>query len=371
MLWNVEHKRKTVVCGHCGSTQTVRAGRCSSIVREEAIREMAFWLKIHKHKIYCKLCKKTFTETAPGVLPRRRSTQRFRKSVAHACGKMSDLSTVSRFYFVSHGFAYQVYYEQVEQKLKEHVQRKKWPEVVGLDEHFFRRKNGFMEFATMVTDLKGRKTLEVVHGKDHASLWRGLAEIPGRENVKTVVIDMSSSYRSFAKSFFPNAKLVADKFHVMRLFTPHLMKRSKEIHGHRGELKIRRKLLWSRKSLDYFLKVEIDHYLKDHLNLNTVYRFKEKLYELYRTKGYERARFSFERMIEQMSESILLEIKKLSETFKRWKNEILNYFCFKYTNGLTERMNGTGKLVQRRAFGYKSFRNYRLRVLSACLFKNF
>ncbi|MBY0555409.1 transposase [bacterium] len=42
-----------------------------------------------------------------------------------------------------------------------------------------------------------------------------------------------------------------------------------------------------------------------------------------------------------------------------------------YTNAFTERMNGTGKLVQRRAFGYKNFRNYRLRTLSACYFKTF
>ncbi len=371
MLWNVELKRSKVVCDRCGSDQTVRAGRCSSIVREESIREMAFWLRIHKHKIYCKLCKKTFTETAPGVLPRRRSTQRFRKCVAQACGKMSDLSTVSRFHFVSHGFAYQVYYEQLERKLHEQVQKNKWPEVVGLDEHFFRRKNGVTEFATMITDLKARRTFELVHGKDHRSLLDGFKDIPGRENVKIVVIDMSSTYKSFVKQFFPNAKLVADKFHVMRLFTPHLMRRGKEIHGHRGELRTRRKLLWSRQKLDYFLKIEIDQYLKQHKELDAVYRFKEKLYELYRTKGYMRAVKSFEQLMEQMKSSPLLELQKLSGTFKRWKEEILNYFLFKYTNGFTERMNGTGKLVQRRAFGYKSFRNYRLRVLSACLYKNF
>lgn len=359
MLWNVQLKRSKVVCHHCGSTKTIRAGKCTSIVREESIREMPFWLKIHKHRIYCKACKKTFTERAPGVLPRRKTTQRFRKSVAHACGKMSDLSTVSRFHFVSHGFAYKVYYEQIEVKFKEHLERMKWPEVIGIDEHFFRRKNGFTEFATMVTDLKSRKTFELVHGKDHQSLWQGLKDLPGRENVKTVVIDMSSSYKSFIKSFFPNAKIVADKFHVLRLFTPHIMKKGKEIHGHRGELKIRRKLLWSRKNLDYFLKLEIDHYLKNHADLDALYRFKEKLYEVYRTKGVERASQAFAKMIESMSQSLVPEIKKLSETFKRWKTEILNYFQFKYTNGFTERMNGTGKLVQRRAFGYKNFRNYR------------
>jgi transposase len=72
-----------------------------------------------------------------------------------------------------------------------------------------------------------------------------------------------------------------------------------------------------------------------------------------------------------MRVSELEEVQRLRRTFMRWKEEILRYFKDGYTNAFTERMNGTGKLVQRRAFGYKSFRNYRLRTLSACLFKTF
>lgn len=371
ILWEVELTRSQVVCRNCGSVRTVRAGKASSVVREEPVRQIALWLKIHKHRIYCKDCKRTFTETAPGVFPRRKSTQRFRKTVAQACGRMSDLSTVSRFHSVSHGFAYAVYYEQVEVKLRERRSSMNWPEVIGIDEHFFRRHKGATEFVTMITDLKGRKTFEMVHGKDHESLESQLKAIPGRENVKIVVIDMSSSYKSFVQKFFPNAVMVADKFHVLRLFTPQLMKIGKEIHGHRQELKTRRKLLWSRAKLDYFVRVEIDQYLKNHDKLDELYRWKEKLFEVYRIKGYGRARIAFTKMIEQMKNSGLEEVQRLRRTFMRWKEEILRYFENGYTNAFTERMNGTGKLVQRRAFGYKSFRNYRLRTLSACLFRTF
>ena len=65
------------------------------------------------------------------------------------------------------------------------------------------------------------------------------------------------------------------------------------------------------------------------------------------------------------------EVQRLLRTFKRWKHEILRYFEKGYANAFTERMNGTGKLVQRRAFGYKIFRNYRLRTLSVCFFFDF
>ena len=97
---------------------------------------------------------------------------------------MTDLATVSRVYNVSHGFTYQVYYEQVEVKLREYQSRICWPEVVGIDEHFFRRKNRITEFVTMFTDLKNRKMFDMVHGKNFDSLVSQISHIKGRENVK-------------------------------------------------------------------------------------------------------------------------------------------------------------------------------------------
>jgi len=370
-IWEVVKTECLNACLRCGSIRTVKAGKATTTVREEPVRSLSVWLRVHKHRIYCKDCKKTFTEPTPGVWPRRRSTQRFRKFIGQACGRMSDLATVSRFYSVSHGFAYQAYYEQTEIKLREYKSAMKWPEVIGIDEHFFRRKNKITEFVTMITDLKKKRAFEIVHGKDHKSLEEQLLDIPGRHNVKVVVIDMSSTYKSFVRKFFPNAAIVADKFHVLRLFTPHIMKCGKDIHGHRKELSTRRKLLCNRMNLDYFVRCEIDSYLKNHDRLNELYRWKEKLFEFYRVKGFGRAIRAFYKLTEAMKTSQVDEVKRVLATLLRWKSEILGYFEKGYTNGFTERMNGTGKLVQRRAFGYKSFKNYRLRTLSACLFKTF
>ncbi len=369
-VWEVKKINTQTQCIHCFSSQIIKAGKCTTTVKEEPIRHNNLWLKIHKHRLYCKACKKTFTESVEGVLHRRRTTQRFRKFIAQACGKMTDLTTVCRYYGVSNGFAYEAYYEQQEVKLRERLQQQ-WPEVLGIDEHFFRRKKGVTEFVTMFTDLKNKRAFEVAQGKDHDSLIQQIQHIPGREKVKIVVIDMSGSYKSFIKKFFPNAKIIADKFHVLRLFSPHIMKEGASIHGHRKELKIRRKLLCNRTKLDYFLRCEIDQYLKNHSHLNELYRCKEMLYEFYRIKGVARAAKALHKLLHRFKSSHNVAVQKVGETLKRWRLEILAYFAFGYTNAFTERMNGTGKLVQRRAFGYKSFKNYRLRVLSACLTKIF
>lgn len=134
------------------------------------------------------------------------------------------------------------------------------------------------------------------------------------------------------------------------------------MHGHRQELKTRRRLLNSRVKLNYWMRSEIDFYLRDKPELSEIYRFKEKLFELYRTYGETKARAKLESLIVQMKASPLECINKLGRTLSRWKNEVLFYFKYKLTNAFTEAMNNTGKLVQKQGYGYKSFENYRLRV---------
>jgi transposase len=71
-------------------------------------------------------------------------------------------------------------------------------------------------------------------------------------------------------------------------------------------------------------------------------------------------------MTDRMALSPLPEIQTLRRTLMRWRSEILNYFISRLTNGRTEGFNNKAKVVKRRAYGYKSFRNYRLRLLNAC-----
>lgn len=61
-------------------------------------------------------------------------------------------------------------------------------------------------------------------GKDAKSIFEAVEHYPGRENVKVVVIDLSNGYLSIVRKLFPSAKIVADKFHALRLLSPAMMK---------------------------------------------------------------------------------------------------------------------------------------------------
>jgi transposase len=71
-------------------------------------------------------------------------------------------------------------------------------------------------------------------------------------------------------------------------------------------------------------------------------------------------------MMDKMATSALPEIQTLRRTLMKWRAEILAHFEFRITNAMTEGFNHKAKLVKRRGYGYRSFRNYRLRLLNAC-----
>jgi transposase len=283
-----------------------------------------------------------------------------------ACERFVDLKQVRKTFQCSNAFLYEAYYEQLE--LKRRTRLHPWPKTIGIDEHSFKRNKqyGHTEFASMIVDYDHKKLFEVVEGKTGAVLSEKLAHIEGRERVENVCMDMCDPYKNFAREFFPNAKIVADKFHVLRLLTPTLLRKRKEIAGDRTTLRAKKLLLASAHKLDYGASLTIYRFLEKYPEMKEVYSWKERLHGFYRIKGFDRALTAFTHMTDAMALSQLPEIKTLRRTLMKWREEILNYFRTGLTNARVEGFNNKAKLIKRRAYGYRSFKNYRLRLLNAC-----
>lgn len=335
---------------------------------DEPIRGKKIILIIKKRRLRCKRCKYTFHEPIPGILPGKRFTQRFKRSLLWACENFKNLKQVKKAYRCSHHTVYNAFYETLELNRRRKLNYE-WPKTIGIDEHAFGRsvKARRTKFCTMIVDFKSKRPMELVEGRSNTDLWQSLHQIPGRENVTHVALDLSDPYKKFVKDFFPNANVVADKFHVLRLLNPHIMKRRKEITGNRADWKAKQLLLMNSKKLKYFERKTLHEYLKQHPELSEVYFYKEALHRFYRTRGYERAKKVLTKLTDQMAKSKLKEIKTLRKTLMKWRNEILNYFKTNITNARTEGFNHIAKLLKRNAFGFKSFENYRLRVLNAAI----
>ncbi len=72
------------------------------------------------------------------------------------------------------------------------------------------------------------------------------------------------------------------------------------------------------------------------------------------------------RAIRTLRESGLQAALTLAAALSDWQEEIVRMWRFSRNNGITEGFHRKMKLIQRRAYGFRSFNNYRLRVIAQC-----
>ena len=72
--------------------------------------------------------------------------------------------------------------------------------MLGIDEHFFTRRNGY---ATTLCDLRNHKVYDVVLGRSEHSLEAYVQHLEGKHEVRVVCMDLASNYRSLVRKYFP------------------------------------------------------------------------------------------------------------------------------------------------------------------------
>ncbi len=129
-------------------------------------------------------------------------TERLKKEVfyEHTQGiSQKDLSTR-----IKHGKAtIERWYKSVYELENRELENQHCPRMLGIDEHFFSRKQGY---ATTLCDLGKHRIFDIVKGRSESSFTRVFNGLKGKERVKVVCMDLSSTYRSIIKKHFPNAK---------------------------------------------------------------------------------------------------------------------------------------------------------------------
>ena len=93
--------------------------------------------------------------------------------------------------------------------------------------------------------------------------------------------------------------------------------------------------------------------------------FKESFRAWYGETKRSRAEKGLGLLEERIASDSLPEFKELLHTLTNWREEILNYFDYRITNGFVEGKNNRIKTIKRMAYGYRNMDNFRLRILAA------
>jgi transposase len=323
-------------------------------------------IRLVSHKYLCLVCHRYFNLRIPGVLPRRRATENFRLEVyeKHHGGVSQRL--ISKTHAIGEATVERWYRDLTGYRVKE-LQGRPSPRVLGIDEHFFTRKLGY---ATTLCDLGNHKIHDVILGRSEEALKGPLQRIRGRHRTRIVVMDLSETYRSIARKHFPQAMIVADRFHVIRLVNYSFLKTWQQIdpsgRKNRGLLSLMRR---HEQNLDPDQKLRLQQYLSHHPALQMVYEFKQRLCLLLLTRQRHKAAlrpviYQLVEMIDELKQIAFEPLRVLGLTLERWQEEIGRMLRFSKSNGITEGFHNKMEMISRRAFGFRNFPNYRLRVLA-------
>ena len=325
-------------------------------------------LRLRIPKLLCKQCGRYFMLRVPGILPKKRSTEQFRQEVFNLHQGGLTQAGLAQSHTISASTVERWYHDFVEYRVKE-LEGRPCPLVMGIDEHFFSRKEGF---ATTLVDLKNHKVFDVVLGRSEDSLKAYLKRLKGRNRVQIVVMDLSETYRSIIQKYFPNALIVADRFHVVRLLNHHFLK----VWGMLDpERKKSRGLLSLMRRHEFNLKPEQVPKLQSYINqvpgLEPLYRFKQDLMHLLLKKHQKRqeAKSLIPQLLWHMNELLQSPwepLRAFGQTLKSWLEPIVRMWRFTKNNGITEGFHTKMEMISRRAFGFRNFKNYRLRVIALC-----
>jgi transposase len=355
-------------CIHCGNFRCRIKNSFTRTLKHTRQGNQLMVLHIRSHKYHCNRCGRYFNLRIPGVLPRRRSTESFRLEVYEKHHGGISQSLLEKTHDIGHATVERWYQDFVGRRVQE-LKGRHSPKILGIDEHFFTRKQGY---ATTLCDLSNHKVYDVVLGRTALSLQSYLERIPERYRTRIAVMDLSETYRSIVKEHFPKALIVTDRFHVIRLVNHHFLKAWQLLdpvgRKNRGLLSLMRR---HEKNLKPEQKINLESYLQINPVLKEIYDFKQNLCTLLGVKSKNKTALrpiihDLLEMIRKLCQTTLEPLQTLGETLDNWKEEIGRMLRFSKSNGITEGFHTKMEMLSRRAFGFRNFSNYRMRVLAHC-----
>jgi transposase len=239
------------------------------------------------------------------------------------------------------------------------------PEWLGIDEvHLIKQAR------CVLANLKQRTVIDMLPDRaGKKRVTQALLDLPDRQRVELVTMDMTRAYRDAVAVAFPDAVVVVDKFHVVRMASDAMESIRRGVRkglSSRQRVQLmhdRHKLLRRGRDLEPKDKMLIQTWFAAHPQLGEAYHVKEGFYELYdNAANPEDAMLRIDLWRATIPKSVKPAFKKLLTAISNWQTEILAYFDTKATNAPVEALNRGIKQMQSEGRGY-SFRALRAKIL--------
>ncbi len=370
IVLSLENTKKQVLCEKCGKTTDRVHTNNYQLVRDLPFSKQTAYLKINRRQMRCPHCQNKFTEELDFIRKRRLHTKRFVSAIVEEVLN-SDIQNVAKRNDLSE--------QEIETMLKELGQDLIEEKPVNLDKLGIDEiavVKGQKNYYVVLVDLEKSKVIGLIEKRTEEKVTEYLKawgeEVLGQ--IKEVSIDLWKSYKNIAKKLMPQAKIVADRFHIMKQVNDELdaarrkIKRETEAIKNKSERepvleglkKSKYVLLKNQKDLNESEQAKLKEIEKVSPILAKMHSLKEEFRSIFETcTNWNEGLLEIADWLKDVSKYF----PKSFGTIRRWIGEIIAYFDEGTTQGVVEGINNKLKLIKRRAYGFTNFDNFRLRSL--------
>ena len=368
VIFAIRQSQFELRCSSCGSREVIRRGKVYRRFRSLPIGRKPVWIVMGIQRVLCLTCgllrqvKVGFTD------PRRSYTKAFERYALDLSRHMTILDVARHL-----GVSWDVIKEIQKKYLKRHYLRPKLKalKLIAIDEITIGRGH---QYLTIVLDLKSGAVVFVGEGKGSEALlpfWKRLK--CSRAKIQAVAMDMSPAYISAAKENLPEASIVFDHFHVVKMFNDKLDKLRRKLYRD-ADTALQKRVLKGTRWLLLKSPTKLDESrdeqqrLKEALELNQplaiAYYLKEDLRQLWLQDNKTEAETFLDDWISQADSSEVSMLTKFATTLSDHRKGLLAYYDFPISNGPLEGTNNKIKTMKRQAYGFRDREFFKLKIMA-------
>lgn len=255
------------------------------------------------------------------------------------------------------------------QYLNEHYSKPSLHEVsrIAIDEFAVLKGHVYM---TVVLDLDSGRVLFVGKDRSKESLdefWKRVKRSGAK--IKAVAIDMWPAYIGSVVENCPEADIVFDHFHIIKMLNQKLdeirrdLFRDETLYNKRSLIRgTRWLLLKNQDNLSETASARLNEALAVNQPLATAYYLKEELRLLWDQNGIEQAWDFLKSWVKKAYESGLVKLREFANTLMAHYTGILNWYKHRISTGKLEGFNNKIKVLKRKAYGYRDFDFFILKI---------
>jgi transposase len=366
VIFRIAPKPFSLRCPCCGSRKLIKRGSTERRFRTLPIGHRPVWIALAVPRVECRKCHVVRQVEVDFADSRRRHTKAFARYVLDL-SRLMTIQDVARLLNIS--------WDTVKEIQKQHLHRRFARPKLGhlrylaIDEIHLGKRSGFV---TLVMDLVSGAVVDVAEGKSADALtpfWKRLSRSGAK--IQAVATDMGPAYIKAVRENLPQATLVFDHFHVIKLFNEKLTNLRRDLAREadalgKQTLKGTRWLLLKTPSRLDCAKDEhlrLQEALKLNQPLATAYYLKEDLRRIWRQEDKESAAFLLADWIKRAAASGIRMLMRFANTLAAYRTSILAYYDFNgLSTGPLEGTNNKIKTLQKMAYGFRDREFLKLKI---------